>query len=144
MTTDTRSGLVLRRFVRSALLHRRTLFLPGEIERRIDERDVRKRLREVAELASRPRVPFLGQQAELGAQVEQPLEDLLRLVEPSLQGEVVSKPERAGKECAFARRQSVDTLPFLVGGVAIDESVVQELTLDRSDGAHHARIIRGE
>src|SRR5436853_888401 len=45
-----------------------------EVERRVDERDVRERLREVADLAAQPRVVLLGQQADVVAQGEQPLE----------------------------------------------------------------------
>src|SRR4029077_18252158 len=51
-----------------------------EGEGRSDERQVREGLREVPELPLRDRVVLLGQQADVVAQVEQPLEQLPRLL----------------------------------------------------------------
>ena len=104
---------------------------------------MRERLRKVAELPPRLGIPLLCEQAEVAAQGEQAFEQRLRLVHPALQCEVVREPERAGKERAFARRQAVDAADILVVGVAVDEAVAHELTLDRGDRAHHARVVGG-
>ena len=52
----------------------------GEGHGRTDEREVRERLREVPELTPRDGVVLLGEQADVVAEVEQPLEQLARLV----------------------------------------------------------------
>src|SRR5437667_7628352 len=95
-------------FVRRTLLHRPRRRLPVEVERRVDERDMRERLRKVPELPARRRIPLLREQAQVAAQVEEPLEEGLCLVEPSLQSEVVGEPECARQEGALARREAVD------------------------------------
>jgi hypothetical protein len=50
-----------------------------QVVRSVDESDVRQRLREVAEHAARTRVIFLGEQADVVAQREQPLEQPSRI-----------------------------------------------------------------
>ena len=51
----------------SRTLFRRTL-RPGQIERGIDQRDVRERLREVADLTTEARVKLLGEETNIIAQ----------------------------------------------------------------------------
>jgi hypothetical protein len=70
---------------------------------------VGKGLREVAELASSDRVVLLGQQTNIVTKVEQPLEQLARLVVTALQLEHRYEPERARDEGALAARETVDT-----------------------------------
>jgi len=56
--------LVRRRFLLGrSLLHRRSAFLPVEVEGRVDEGDVRKRLGEVAQLPLCFGLPFLREKA---------------------------------------------------------------------------------
>ena len=50
-----------------------------QIERRIDEPDVREALRKVADEAAEPRVVFLGHQPEVVAQMQNTLEKLGRV-----------------------------------------------------------------
>jgi hypothetical protein len=79
-----------------------------EVEGAVDEGDVRERLREVAELPTRPRVPLLGEQPEFVASREHALEQLFGLVEPALERESVREPERARQKRALTGRQAVD------------------------------------
>src|SRR5713226_10349981 len=79
----------------------------AEDDRGIDERKMCERLREVAELPVRDRVVLLGEQTDVAAQVEQPLEQLARLLDLALQREHVREPERTCQEHALARRQPV-------------------------------------
>ena len=88
-----------------------------------DERQVRERLREVAEHPARDRVVLLGDQAEVVAQAEEPREERARLVGAADQREVRGVPERARQEDALARRQPVDLDVLLVGLVARDQPV---------------------
>ena len=67
----------------------------GERPSRVDERHVAERLREVADAGGRARVVLLGQQPDIVAQRQQPLEQLARLVAAADQREVVGQPERA-------------------------------------------------
>src|SRR5205085_9626046 len=103
----------------------------GEVERRVHERDAREGLRIVAELPPLEGVELLGEQAELVPEREQALEERARLVEPPLERVVVREPERARKEDPLARRQAVHRGRLVVGGVALDEAVADEVALDR-------------
>jgi hypothetical protein len=109
-----------------------------QVARRVHERDMGQRLRHVAERAVRAKVVFLGQQADVVAQREQPLVQCHGLVAASAQRQIVGKPERAWQEEPFAGRQSID-----VPGRAIaqHEAVDGELALDRFDRRAHARIL---
>ena len=90
---------------RSALrpLPRRAMRL-HEIERGIDESDVRKALREVADQAPRVQVVFLGQKTEIVAKLQQPLEERARFIEPAEHHIDIGKPKRARDERAFRAR----------------------------------------
>ena len=72
---------------------------------------------------------------------EQPLEQRVRVVVAAEQLETVDEPERAREEHAFAGRQSVDAV---VSAVAEYETVLDQLALDRLDGAAHARVRSGQ
>jgi hypothetical protein len=61
--------------------------------RRIDQRDMRERLREIADLPAGSRVVFLRQQSEIVAQIEKPLEHRPRVGITSLQDIIVGEPE---------------------------------------------------
>src|SRR5258708_32280003 len=72
VTARARSPRRRRLAARPGALFRRALGT-GQVERGIDQRDMRERLREIAELASQPRIVFLGQQAAVVGQGQQPL-----------------------------------------------------------------------
>src|SRR5919204_1472941 len=137
-----------RRLLFGPALHQRRGLHPLlgalQVEGTVHERHVREGLREVAELAAELRVVLLGEQAEVGAEREEPLEELPRLVEPALEREVVDEPEGARQEGSFAGRQAVDRHRLLVRLVALDEAVADELALDRRHRADHARVVGGE
>ena len=65
---------------------------------------MRERLREVADEAAELE-SLLREQADVVAKREQPLEQLLRLVELAEQDEVVDEPERAEEERPLAGRR---------------------------------------
>ena len=66
-----------------------------EVEGRVHEREVRERLGEVAEQPARLRVVLLRQQAEVVAEIDQPPEQLVRLVVAAEQLVAVAEPELA-------------------------------------------------
>src|SRR5919198_102574 len=115
-----------------------------EVEGAVHERHVREGLREVAELAAELRVVLLGEEAEVGAEREELLEERPRLVEPALEREVVDEPEGARQEGALAGRQAVDRHRLLVRLVALDEAGADELALDCRHRADHARVVGRE
>ena len=67
-----------------------------------------ERLGKVAHEPTRDRVVLLGQQAEVVAQVEEPLEELAGIVVTTQQRQAVSHPERAGQEGTFSAGEAVD------------------------------------
>src|SRR5215212_3179330 len=113
----------------------------GEGERGLDERQVRERLRKVAELHLGPRILFFAQKAEIVTQSEQAIEQRLRFVQPALHGEDFDQPERASQEDTFTRRQPIDML-LLLASVAKQETVDTQLASDRLDGRDESRIVR--
>ena len=110
-----------------------------KVERGVDQRNMRERLRKVPELASEPRIVFLRQEADIVAQRHEPLEQLPRLGDASLQDEIVGEPEAAGEKRPFARRQPVN---HLSGVVAQYEPVDDEAPLNRLEGARDPRVRR--
>jgi len=74
-----------------------------EVEGRVDERDVRERLREVAHLPPALRVVLLGEQADVVANGEQALEEPLGVVATAKEREVVAVPP--GSACSPCRPQ---------------------------------------
>ena len=64
---------------------------------------VGERLGEVAELAPRRRVIFLGQESNVVGEANQSLEEGASFVDASQQREVVHQPECARQEYAFTR-----------------------------------------
>lgn len=109
----------------------------AEIERRIDQREMREGLWKIADQALRSRIVFLGQQADIVGQSQQAPEQRRRVIIASLQHHVVGKPEAAGEGHTLAGRQAV--LGFL-GLLAPNQSPMHQLALDRGDSAAHARI----
>src|SRR5690348_8937952 len=110
-----------------------------EVQRGIDQRDMRERLWEISELALGAWVVLLGQKPDIVPEREQPLEEPAGVVTPAHEHVVVSEPEAAGEERSLARGQAI------IGGgtiVAEHQAVDDEPLLDLFDGAAHARIVR--
>ena len=101
--------------------------------------DMAEGLREVALLALLARLVLLGQQAEIVADGEQALEQLLRVVAC---GRSTCRRRRA-RSCRRGTRLRPALRPSLmsVRVVAHDEAVAQQRLLDRLDGADEARIV---
>jgi len=95
---------------------------------------------EVADLASGSDVVFLGEQPDVVAEGEQPLERRSGFVVSTGECVVVGEPERAGQERTLARWQSVGGVVGL--RVAVDEPVLAQLSLDRGNRSGHTWIIR--
>ena len=75
--------------------------------RRVHERDMGERLREIANQTLSARVIFLREQPNVVAQGDQLLKQPSRVRETPDQDIGVGKPEAAGKEGAFTGRQPV-------------------------------------
>ena len=73
--------------------------------RGVDQGDMREGLRVVAHLPPRPRIVFFGEQTDIVAQREQPLEQYAGVVVPALQDVVVGEPETAGNKRPFITGQ---------------------------------------
>src|SRR3954452_24100792 len=78
-----------------------------DVDRRVDEGEVRERLREVAEEALRLRVVLLGEEAQVVPECDETVEELVRLVVAAEQLVAVDEPERARQEDALTRRKTV-------------------------------------
>ena len=72
--------------------------------RRADERQVSECLGEVPELPAGHGVVLLGEEPDVVPEIQQPLEELARLVVLALQGEYLGQPERAREKHALTRR----------------------------------------
>src|SRR6266851_1540548 len=82
--------------------------VPVEVERGLDERHMAERLRRVADLTRIPGVVFLAEQADVVAQREQPVEELMCLFVADDHEKGVGQPETAREESALAAGQAVD------------------------------------
>src|SRR5690349_6951552 len=99
-------------------------------------------LRKVAEHAPGQWIELLGEQADVIAARQQPLEEPPRFGVAALQHIIVDQPEAAGEEGAFPRRQAVDIVLVFV---AQNELVLdQKALLDGAKGAADARVARGK
>ena len=106
-----------------------------------DQGEVAERLRGIAQLALRGRVPFLTQQADIVAEQEQALEQLDRVLPLPGRAQRVRQPERAGDEQALA---ALDAIIGLAGLISPDEAAVAQFAADRGDRAQHTRVGGGE
>src|SRR5205085_1609539 len=113
---------------------------PRQVMRRIDQSDVRERLREIADLPAGSRVVFLRQQSNIVAQVEKPLEHQPGVGIPALQDVVIGEPEAASEEGPFVAGQAVDSA---LGIVARDKAIPQQKLLYGSHRADDAEVISG-
>src|SRR5215211_162456 len=106
-----------------------------------DEGEVAKGLREVADLPRAPDVIFLGEEAEVIGQPEEPFEHVARLIGPAVEGQCADKPERTGKELAFPAGQAI---VGVVCRVAPHEAVTSKLARDRVDRSRHPLVFAGQ
>ena len=106
----------IRSVAGQASLHRGCLHA-GEIQRRVHQRQVRERLRKIAQLAPQPRIVLLGEQPDIVAQRPQSLEQPSRIVPTTQQHVVVGEPETACEEGTLSRREPV----VRVAGVVPEE-----------------------
>ena len=65
---------------------------------------MRERLGEVPELPAGHGIVFLREKADVVAEIQQPLEELARIVVLPLEGEYLGQPERAGEKNALTGR----------------------------------------
>ena len=104
-----------------------------------DQTQMAEALRKVAKQALIGGIVLLRHQPQVVAQSEQPLEQALGVLVPSLQLVVVGQPEAARDERPFAGGQAVDVLLRLV---AVHQPVLHQPLLDRRHGADDARVPR--
>ena len=117
---------------------RQLLVGADDVHDRVDERQVRERLREVAQVAAGARVDLLGEQAERAGVAEQLLAQLARPARLADLGQRADQPERADRERALLAAQAV---VGLLDAVAQDEPVDRQLVGDRVDGADDALVL---
>src|SRR6185369_237138 len=82
----------------------------AQVHRAVDHGDVRKRLREIAEVAPGDRIVFFSEQADVVGKADQPGEQRTRLFQAALHAQVVHQPEAAREKHTLARRQIVQRL----------------------------------
>ena len=93
-----------------------------EVHRGVDERDMRERLRKVADLALGDVVVLFGEEADVVSKRQQLLEELHGFVMPADHLEVVDHPERTGEKGTLASDQTIGGTGVL-GVVAEDKAV---------------------
>src|ERR1700677_4706500 len=118
-------------------LNRRPL-AEHQIVCRIDQADVRQRLRKVTRLPALNRIVFFGEQPYVITQLQKPLKQGPRLIVAALHGKIVSQPKTARQKRSLSGRQTVNAR---LSCVALDETVLHQLSLDRLDSATHARVM---
>ena len=107
----------------------------------LDQREVRERLREVAEVAAGVGVELLGVEPERRRDPQQPLHQVARLLQLADDRERGDEPERADEERALLAREAV---VGLVGAVAEHEAVLGQLLGDRVDRRAQPLVVGGE
>src|SRR5262249_37711341 len=88
---------------RVATVHRRRQ-VRREVEGRVYEREVSEGLGEIPEHAFRLGVVLLREEPEVVAEVDEPTEQVVRIVVAAEQLVAVTQPEGTGQEHALARR----------------------------------------
>ena len=75
---------------------------------RVDDAYMGECLRKIAQLATRPRIEFLGEQTKVIAHRKNALERLACLGDATGERIVIGEPKRAGKKGRFASGKSID------------------------------------
>src|ERR1700722_9564346 len=109
-----------------------------EVSSRVDQRDVRKRLRKVTQEALRHRIVLFREETYVVAQTDEVREESAGIVHASEQIEAIHEPEGASEKSSFTGRKAVDTRR---GRVALNEAVAHQVALDGEDGATHPRVL---
>src|SRR5258708_1841620 len=108
-----------------------------EVQRRVHERDVRERLREVAEHTLALRIILFCEETNIVHKTEEPLEVRLRLFVPTKQYEHIDVPKRAGEKCALSFGQSINAR---MRDVTTYEAINKKVLLDRHHRVNDPRI----
>src|SRR3954451_18773924 len=95
-----------------------------ETQRGGEERDVRQRLREIAEQLAGMHVDLLGEQSDVVAAADDVVEERAGFIDAAGQRERFDEPEAAGEERAFAGWKAVVGLARVV---AVDQAGMAEL-----------------
>ena len=115
------------------------LTVPVRFAAGVHQRHMAHGLREVPEQPPGVGLVLLGQQSDVVAQPDEPLEQRPRVVEAAHERQVVGQPERARQEDPLTRRQPVDAAVRLV---AAHEAVRHQLPLDGRHRAPHPQVVR--
>src|ERR1700728_1650518 len=107
----------------------------------VDQREVRERLREVAEVASAARIELLSVEVERRGVRQQLLAELAGALFLADLRERRNEPERADQERALLAVQAV---VGLLGAVAEDQPMVVQLLGHREDRGAYARVVGRE
>src|SRR5512147_203541 len=102
---------------------------------------MRKRLWEVANLATQLRVILLREKAQVISDFEQPFEQFLRILDPANHGVVVGQPKGASEEGSL---RTGETIGAVRGVIAKHKAISEEMLLDCRYGAPHSRIAAWE
>ncbi len=119
----------------SAIRSARTIRAGG-----LDQREVRERLREVAEVPARVDVELLGVQPERRRDPDEPLHQVPGALHLADDGQRRDQPERADHERALLAGQPV---VGLVGPVAQHEAVLGQLVGDREHARAQPFVVAG-
>src|SRR5712671_4966045 len=109
--------------------------MAAQIKGGVDQRHVRKSLREIPELTLRYRIVFFGKQPEIVSNSEQTLKHLARFLFATNAMQTGSHPERARQKNTFPARQSIHA--FFLGPITKHQTVLHQFALDRFDCSAH-------
>src|SRR5262249_38481774 len=104
----------------------------------VDQRQMRKSLREVPDVPSCDWVVLFGKKAQMILDRKQTFEQFDGFILPPLKGVVVGKPEAAGEEGTLVAGKTVE---ILFSRVPPDKPFTQKFLLDGTNSRHHAGII---
>src|SRR6185437_2198804 len=113
----------------------------AEVDGRVHQGDVGKGLREIADEALFSHIVFLGKQANVVGQINEPREELFGFVAAAHHDVVIREPEAASQKDALARGEAV---PDPLRVVPEYEAPAEQFLFDGSDRAHDARIGGGK
>ncbi len=107
----------------------------------LDQREVRERLREVAQVPAGVGVELLGVEPERRRDAQQALHQVARVLQLADDRQRRDEPERADQERALLARQAV---VGLVGLVAQHEAVLGQLVADRQHARAQPLVVAGQ
>ena len=113
-------------------------FVMVEAQSRANHREMRERLRKVANLQPGFGVVFFAEKAEIVTQCEQTVKQGVRFCDSTLQLVHVGEPKTAREKDPFPSRQ---TIRAALGSVAQHQTVRNQFALNGGDRSSNARII---